>query len=109
MDNEDFFLLPKIAAKIECPDKEDLYLIGKDLTLTHQEAVNWVNSHRLDAVIVHRPNGSTHLRSRPRYHMQTLRLKWGQHCDVAEEIDTIARVVGKKISGQCILGFYQRH
>ena len=103
--NEEFFLLPKIAAKIECPGKEDLYLIGKDLTLTHQEAVNRVNSHLLDAVIVHHSNGNTHLRSRPRYHMQTLRLTWEQHCEVAGEIDTLARKIGGKVEGQCIWGF----
>ena len=89
---KNFFYSPKIAAKIECPGKEDLYLIGTELTLTHQEAIHWVNSHRLDAVIVHHPNGNMHLRSRPRYHMQTLKLTWEQHCETAGEIDTLARV-----------------
>jgi len=103
--NKEFFLLPKIVAKIECPSKEDLYLIGKDLTLTHQQAIDWINSHRLDAVIVHHPNGNTHLRSRPCYHMQTLRLTWKQHCEVAGEIDTLARKIGGKVEGQCIWGF----
>lgn len=103
--NEEFLLLPKIAAKIECPGKEDLYLIGKDLTLTHQEAIHWVNSHRLDAVIVHHPSGNTHLRSRPHYHMQTLRLTWEQHCETAGKIDTLARIIGEKVEGQCIWGF----
>lgn len=103
--NEEFFLLPKIAARIECPSKEDLYLIGQDLTLTNQEAVSWVNSHRLDAVIVHHPNGSIHLRSRPRYHMQTLKLTWEQNCEVAGEIETLARKIGEKVDGQCIWGF----
>lgn len=89
LDNEEFFLLPKIAARIECPGKEDLYLVGNDLTLTHEEAVSWVNSNRLDAVVVHHSNGNTHLRSRPRYHMQTLKLTWEQHCEAAGEIDTL--------------------
>jgi hypothetical protein len=103
--NEEFILLPKIAAKIECPGKEDLYLIGKDLTLTHQEAVSWVNSNRLDAVVVHHSNGHMHLRSRPSYHMQTLKLTWEQHCEIAGEIDTLARKIGEKVDGQCIWGF----
>lgn len=103
--NEEFYLLPKIAAKIECPDKEDLYLVGKDLTLTHREAINWIDSHRLDAVVVHRPNGSTYLRSRPRYHMQTLKLTWEQHCDVAGELETLARKIGEKAETQCIWSF----
>jgi hypothetical protein len=58
--NEEFLLLPKIAARIECPGKEDLYLIGKDLTLTQHEAINWIASHRLDGVIVHHSNGDIH-------------------------------------------------
>lgn len=105
LSNEEFLLLPKIAAKIERPNKEDLYLIGTELTLTHQEAIHWVNSHRLDAVIVHHPNGNMHLRSRPRYHMQTLKLTWEQHCETSEEIDTLARIIGEKVEGQCIWGF----
>lgn len=103
--NEEFFLLPKIAAKIECPEKEDLYLVGKDLTLTYQEAINWINSHRLDAVVVHRSNESIYLRSRPRYRMQTLKITCEQHCDVAGELETLARKIGKKVESQCIWGF----
>ena len=103
--NEEFLLLPKIAAKIECPGKEDLYLVGKDLTLTLRETMNWIDSNRLDAVVVHRPNGKTLLRSRPHYHMQTLKLIWEQHCDVAGELEILARAVGEKVEGQCIWGF----
>lgn len=102
--NEEFYLLPKIAAKIECPDKEDLYLVGKDITLTQEEAIKWIVSYRLDAVIVRYSSG-IHLRSRPRYHMQTLKLTWEQHCDAAGELDILARMVGQKSSGQCTWGF----
>jgi hypothetical protein len=103
--NEELSLLPKIAARIECPDKEDLYLIGKDLTLTHRDAVSWVVSHRLDAVVVHMANGKTYLRSRPRYHMQTLRLTLEQPCAGAAEPGILARMIGEKVKGQCIWGF----
>lgn len=103
--NEKFLLLPKIAARIECPGKEDLYLIGKDLTLTQKEAINWIVSHRLDGVVVHHSNGDIHLRSRPRYRMQTLKLTWEQHCETAGEIETLARALGEKIPGQCVWGF----
>lgn len=103
--NEEFLLLPKIAAKIECPDKEDLYLIGKDLMLTQKEAINWIGSHRLDGVVVHHSNGDIHLRSRPRYRMQTLKLTWEQHCETAGEIETLARALGEKVPGQCVWGF----
>lgn len=40
-----FIYYLKIAAKIECPDKEDLYLVGKDITLTREEAIQWIDSH----------------------------------------------------------------
>ena len=103
--NEEFSLLPKIAAKIERSGKEDLYLIGQDLTLTYSEAIDWVNSHHLDAVIVRRSDGEAYLRSRPCYHMQTIKLTWEQHCETAGEIDILARVVGEKVTGQCVWGF----
>jgi hypothetical protein len=103
--NEEFLLLPKIVGKIECPGKEDLFLVGQSITLTQDEAVEWINSQRLDAVVVHHPNGTIHLRSRPGYHMQTLRLTWEQHCETAGEIPNLARVIGKKKVGQCIWGF----
>lgn len=103
--SEEFLLLPKIAAKIECPNKEDLFLVGQDTTLTLDQAIVWIHSKRLDAVIVHLPNGSIHLRSRPRYQMQTLKLTWEQHCQSAGELDLLARSVGEKVIGQCIWGF----
>ncbi len=102
--SEKFYLLPKIAAKIECPDKEDLYLVGKDITLTREEAIQWIDSHKLDAVIVRHSNG-THLRSRPRYRMQTLKLTWEQHCETEGELDILARMVGQKGPDQCTWGF----
>lgn len=103
--NEEFLLLPKIASRIECPGKENLYLIGKDLTLTQHEAINWIDSHRLDGIIVHHSNGAIHLRSRPRYRMQSLKLTWHQHCETAGEIETLARALGEKAPQQCVWGF----
>lgn len=103
--DEEFYLLPKIAAKIECIDREDLYLIGTDITLTQEEAITWICSHRLDAVVVRYSNGTTHLRSRPRYHMQTLKLTWDQHCKATGELDVLARMIGQKTLGQCTWGF----
>lgn len=103
--NEIFELLPKIAAKIECPNKEDLYLIGNHTTLTKHEAISWIESHRLDAVVVFHSNGDVHLRSRPRYQMQNLKLTWEQHNELACEVETLARAVGEKAPKQCIWGF----
>jgi len=72
--------------------------------LTQDEAVKWIVSHRLAAVIVRHSSG-THLRSRPRYHMQTLKLKWEQHCETAGSLDILARMVDEKSLDQCTWGF----
>ncbi len=65
-DNESLSLLPKITAKIENGEgQEDTYLIGDSVVLSKEEAINWILSHRLDAVIVHGKNETVHLRSRP--------------------------------------------
>lgn len=101
--NEEFYLLPKIAAKIECPGKKDYYLVGNDLTLTQDDAIDWIGSHHLDAVVVHAPNGTIHLRSRPHYQMQSLKLVWREQR--GEEPVTLARAVGNKVSQQCVWGF----
>jgi hypothetical protein len=103
--NEAFELLPKIAAKIECPNKEDLYLIGTHTTLTKDEAINRVHSHQLDAVVASYSNGDVYLRSRPRYQMQNLKLTWEQHNELACEVQTLARAIGEKAPRQCIWGF----
>ncbi len=63
--NEETCVLPKITAKIENGDLEETYLIGTDLVLSKKEAMEWVKTNRLDAVIVRHKNGSEHLRSRP--------------------------------------------
>jgi hypothetical protein len=47
--NEAFSLLPKIIAKIEnVKGKEDTYLIGNNIVLSKKEAIEWIQSHRLD-------------------------------------------------------------
>ncbi|MBN4066788.1 hypothetical protein JYU14_01745 [Simkania negevensis] len=103
--DEEFTLLLKIAAKIECFDKENLYLVGKDLALTHDEAINWTIAHRLDAVVVHHSNGDTHLRSRPHYRMQMFALARPSLFEATEEPATIAHMVGENVVGQCVWGF----
>lgn len=102
--NEKFELLPKIAAKLECPGKEDLYLVGTELTLTLKEAIDWTHSCRLDAVVVN-VEGKQHLRSRQHYRIQTLKFPGAQYPRPAEEPQTLARVVGERIPGQCVWGF----
>lgn len=102
--SEEFHLLPKIAAKIERPGKEDLYLVGIDVTLTQEEAISWIVSQKLDAVVVHHANG-TYLRSRPHYHMQTLKLTWDQQGQLTRDLEVLARMVGQRGKEQCTWGF----
>jgi len=102
--SEEFGILPKIVGKIECIGKEELYLLGNDITLTKSEVVNWVASQRLDAVVVHKPTG-THIRSRPAYHMQNFQLTLAQHNESAGALDTLIRTVGEKAPNQCVWGF----
>lgn len=102
--NEEFYLLPKIVGKIECVGQAPLYLIGTHIALTHNETVQWIKSHRLDGVVAHQLDGHIHIRSRPHYHMQTLKLTWEQHAATGE-IEILARSVGTDTPGQCIWGF----
>lgn len=106
--DEHFALLPKISAKIEnCVTNQDFYLISDNTVLSKQEAVQWVLSHRLDAVIVHDKNNDqhVHLRSRPSHCMQHIRLNENQLYLSKGEYQTIYRSVGNKKSGQYIWAF----
>jgi hypothetical protein len=57
-------LLPKITARYYSRNGSvEYYLVGYEKLLTKGEAIVSVESHRLDAVIVHRKNGTVYLRS----------------------------------------------
>ncbi len=104
--NEAFSLLPKIIAKIEnVKGKEDTYLIGNNIVLSKKEAIEWIQSHRLDGVIVHEHNGAVHLRSRPNHCIQNLKVRETELLPSEGKIDTLIRTVGTGKPGQCIWGF----
>ncbi len=99
--NENIVLLPKIIAKIERrKNEESAYLISGNIILSKKEALEWTQSHRLDAVVVHTSNG-LHLRSRPHYCM----LHVHQLAGKSQNIDSIARAVGSVRPSQCIWAF----
>jgi hypothetical protein len=104
--NESFNLLPKIIAKIE-NDKnmEDTYLIGENIVLSKKEAIEWIQEHRLDGVIVHEQNGSMHLRSRPNHCIWNIKMHEAVLPPSQGKIDALIRTVGEKKPGQCIWGF----
>lgn len=104
--NERFSLLPKIIAKIENgKGLEDSYFIEGNFALSKKEAIEWVQTHRLDAVIVHGRDGTVHLRSRPHHFMQYLQITEPKTLPSMGEIDTLVRTVGEEKQGQCIWGF----
>jgi hypothetical protein len=102
--NEIFSLLPKIIAKIENPTG-DTYLIGNNAVLSKKEAIEWVQSHRLDGVIVRERNGTIHLRSRPNHCIWDVSKNKFTLLPSTKEINTLARVVGEHRPGQCIWSF----
>lgn len=104
--NESLALLPKITAKIENgKSKEDTYLIGDNIILSKQEAVEWIQSHRLDAVIVHERNEAIHLRSRPSHCIWNIKAYEFALAPSEGKIDPLVRVIGENKPGQCIWAF----
>lgn len=104
--NESLFLLPKITAKIENgKDKEDTYLIGDNIVLSKQEAIVWIQSHRLDGVIVHERSGAIHLRSRPSHCIWNIKTHEFALPPSEGKIDPLIRVIGENRAGQCIWAF----
>lgn len=104
--SEALTLLPKITAKIENgKDKDDTYLIGDNLVLSREVAIEWILSHRLDGVIVHHRDGSINLRSRPGHCIWNIKMHDAAIPPSVGQIDTIMRIVGESKRGQCIWGF----
>jgi hypothetical protein len=103
--NEEASVLPRITAKIENDAAEDSYLIGTDLVLSKKEAMEWVKTNRLDAVIVHNKNGSEHLRSRPSHCIWNVQIPEEIVPPSQGVIETLVRTVGEKKPDQCIWGF----
>lgn len=103
---ESFSLLPKITAKIENgKNLEDSYLVEGGITLSKKEAIDWVLTHRLDAVIVHEKGGLIHLSSRPKHSFGAIREQENVLSLLDGKIETAVRTVGKYKSGQCVWGF----
>lgn len=98
-------LLPKITARMYSPNRKvEFYLAGYEHLLKKQQAIDWVETHRLDAVIVHKSNGEIYLRSRPGHHFNQIRFKQEEYGAEKEFADAI-REVGEVHAEQCIWGF----
>ncbi len=98
-------LLPKIKARFySIGRKVEYYLAGYDTLLKKSQAIEWVETHKLDAVIVHKSNGEMYLRSRPGHHFDQIRFKQKDYGTEKEFKDAV-REVGQEKEGQCIWGF----
>lgn len=101
--DEKFYLIPKIIGKIENGALENTYLIGGNVVLSKKEALEWAETNRLDAVIVHQYDGGVHLRSRPDHCIQNVHLPTARFFE--ENTAPLLRVIGTQKKGQCIWAF----
>jgi len=100
-----FLLLPKITAKFYSTNRKiEFYLAGYVNLLTKPQAIEWVEAHKLDAVLVHKNNGEVYLRSRPGHHLDQIRFKQKEY-GIEQEFKNAIREAGTAKKGQCLWGF----
>lgn len=98
-------ILPKISRRYHsAKGKVEYYLVGYETLLSKSEAISWVDEHRLDAVIVHRKNGTIYLRLRPGHHLNQIHLT-NEDYGEETEFENAIRDIGNKKNGQCIWGY----
>lgn len=98
-------LLPKITARFYSTKRKiEFYLAGYEDLLTKSQAIKWVETHKLDAVIVHKNNGEIYLRSRPGHHFDQIRFSQKDY-GTEKEFKEAVKEVGEVKQGQCIWGF----
>lgn len=100
-----FSLTPKIVAQFLSKDHSlEFYISSREDCLRKDEAAAWVLSHRLDAVVVHKTDGSIYLRSRPGHHRNQVRFS---ETDFSQPFDyeNVLRDTGVYQQGQCIWGY----
>lgn len=104
--DEEFFPLPKISARFYSQKSHvESYLVGSEHFLSKNEAIQWVETHRLDAVVVHKSDGSCYLRSRPGHHLGKIRLSEKEYGKDQDFEEIVRGEKGKKKDGQCIWEF----
>src|ERR1700722_19770891 len=98
-------VLPKITARYYSNNGNvELYVTGYEEFISKDEAIHRIETHRLDAVIVHKANGSIYLRSRPGHHLD--RIRFSQHeLNQQPDFKDAMRDVGNHKPGQCIWGY----
>ena len=105
-DNKGFLTaLPKITACYHPSGGDlDLYVLGSEELVSKDEAICRIQTHRVDAVIVHKGNGTVYLRSRPGHHLACIRFSNDELNKQADFKDVI-RDTGEVKPGQYIWGY----
>ena len=104
--NEEFLLLPKITARFYSKNAGiESYLVGTDQVINKSEAIHRVETHRLDAIIVHKKDKSVYLRSRPGHLLHKIHLNQKDIVGSFENFEDITRDCGAKKNNQCIWAF----
>lgn len=101
-----FSLLPHIVGRFYSKDSKavERYLTSRDGLFTKNEAIEQVESHRLDAVIVCKEDGHVYLRSRPGRHCN--QIKFSEHQFEKEvHFKDLTRTRGDFQRGQCIWAY----
>lgn len=103
--DETFQPLPKITARFYSQTANvESYLVGSDQFLSKTEAIQWIETHRLDAVIIHKNDNTIYLRSRPGHLLQNIHLNQKEF-QKDFEYEDIVRDCGSKKPKQCIWAF----
>ncbi len=98
-------LLPKITAKFHSENRKiEFYLADYENLFTKPQAIEKVEAHQLDAVIVHKNNGEIYLRSRPGHHLEQIHFQ-EKECGIQQEFKDAVKEVGNAKKRQCIWGF----
>lgn len=103
--DESFEQLPKIIGKFSTHHgKTDQYLIADQRILSKKEALAEVKNEKIDAVVVHRLDGTEYLRSRPGQTLPEIYLGKPEKVELPDFKDLI-RESGEYRKGQVIWGF----
>ena len=97
--------LPKITARYHpSGGGADFYVVGFEELISKDETIHRVETHRLDAVMVHKSDGGVYLRSRPGHRLDSIRFV-NHELNEQPDFKDVMRDTGKQIRGQCIWGY----
>ena len=78
--------------------------MGFEELISKEEAIHRIETHRLDAVMVHKSDGGVYLRSRRGHRLDSIRFA-DHELHKPPDFKDVMRDTGKQIQGQCIWGY----